>query len=151
MNSTKYKNMSSYLKLVGYLLFFVCYFIQRESLAQTLAKKFTVTYSVTYRDEVDLTPYGILKNQIIYESSVLPLQTSDDLISDHELKKFSDSIPQSAAPIVIDVERWQLEGDDSIHRDENVSKLIFLLKRLREFNPGRKFGYYGVIPHTVFW
>ena len=134
------------------MLIIAFFFIYSQAIhATSLKQKFIVSQSMHYKDPIDLSFYGILRNPIIYESSLLPSRSSDVLIQGETLKALASKIKNGPLPTVIDIERWTIYTLDKVVRDQNRTKLLNVLSILREARPDMKFGYYGVVPSRIYW
>jgi hypothetical protein len=115
------------------------------------ASDFVVTENLHYKGGVDLSEFGVRKNALIGESSLLPAKTSDALAPATAIGKALDGLVTGPLPTVIDVERWPSDGPDAALRKANLTKLANLLATLHRVRPERKFGYYSVLPSRVYW
>jgi hypothetical protein len=114
--------------------------------------RFIVTHAMTYnKGGVDLTPFGVLKTPVIYESSLLPSRTSDNLRSEPALQAFAANLKPGPLPTVIDIERWSIYTTNEAVRAESLRKFLLAVDSLRKARPDLKFGYYGVVPERVYF
>lgn len=119
--------------------------------AQPLNKKFIVAQTMSYKNGVDVSEFGVLRNPIIYEAELIPSQTSDQMIGVTELKDLMNKVKTGPLPLVIDIERWYLYANTDAERSKNRDKLIKALDNIRAARPGIKLGYYGVVPARVYF
>lgn len=112
---------------------------------------FIITHVMKYKNEVDLTLYGVARNEIIYETSLLSPRDKEEPLPESELKVIADSLQGGGAlPTMIAIGQWSIYINDSLKRDENLKKLIFVIETLRKARPDLQFGYYGVVPQRYY-
>lgn len=119
--------------------------------AQSFNKKFVVVQSMHYKGGVDVSAFGVLRNPIIYESSLLPSKYSEQIAEGGALEKLVAGLEKGPLPTVIDIERWSIYTENEIERAKNRENLLAVLKRVRTARPDIAFGYYGVIPARTYW
>lgn len=123
----------------------------KAAIADSITKKFIVAQSMHYKGGVNLLPFGVPSNPIVYESSLLPSKSLDDLIDNAGLVKLAAGLQKGNLPTVLDIERWPIDSEDATKRSINREKLLSLLKELRNLRPDIKFGFYGVLPSRTYW
>ena len=134
-----------------FLMFLISYINVNVAYAQTFKKKFVVVQSMHYKGGVDVSKFGVEKNPIIYESSLLLSTTSDEIITGISFEKLVAGLEKGPLPTVIDIERWSIYTENEVERIKNRDNFLDVLKRLRFARPDLAFGYYGVIPERTYW
>jgi hypothetical protein len=135
--------MKKYVSMVIFLLAWGCV-PEFNPLPQ--GKRFIITQSLVYQNEVDLTSHGIVFNQIIYTSSLVSPTDKNKPLSEPELQVWAHTLKEGIIPTVIDPGLWSIYTIDTLMRKENLQKLIFVIESLRKARPDIQFGFYGVVP-----
>jgi len=104
-----------------------------------------------YKGGVDVSEFGVGRNPIIYESSLLPSKSSDQIARGAVFDGLVASLEKGPLPTVIDIERWSIYTENEIERVKNKEKFLEILKRIRAARPEISFGFYGVIPERTYW
>ncbi|HEY3369994.1 MAG TPA: hypothetical protein VGK10_04045 [Prolixibacteraceae bacterium] len=113
-------------------------------------KDFIITQSMVYQDRVDLSSFGVARNQIIYASGIVCPTNQDEPLAEPALQAVAQTLQAGDLPTVIDIGRWSIYTKDSLQRKEHLHKLVFVVECLRKARPDLQFGYYGVVPQRVY-
>lgn len=119
--------------------------------AQLSKSKFVVVQSMHYKGGVDVSEFGVVRNPIIYESSLLPSKASDQLVRGADFDALVAGLEKGPLPTVIDIERWSIYTESEIDRTKNKEKFLEVLKRIHGARPEILLGFYGVIPERTYW
>jgi|GEM_PF-897488 len=103
-------------------------------------KNFVIYDGIRQANKPNLGKYGIKSINIIYEDSLLDKGVINYKKLDHEIWKAS----KNTDPICLDIESWDLR--DSKYKT-NGNKYITVYKYFKKKLPGRKIGYYGMLPY----
>jgi hypothetical protein len=115
-----------------------------------MAAPFMVAESMTYKDKVDLSSFGVQPVTFIYESQLLP-KNSDEPYKGQPFEQMAAKVKKGSLPVVLDVERWNVYTTDPLKRSEAMKKYINVITNIRKARPDLQFAYYSVIPYQTYW
>ncbi|MFC1509022.1 hypothetical protein ACFL60_04950 [Candidatus Omnitrophota bacterium] len=117
---------------------------------QAVEKEFQVYESLLYGSKSDFQQVGLKHVEIIY-SGQLWQQGADRTEPDEALvRSAAKNIADTGNPVVIDIEHWQLTGDEDVV-SANIEKYISVVDWMNEERPELVFGYYGTLPVRNYW
>lgn len=111
---------------------------------------FVVQQSMTYKDKIDLSSFGVPFATIIYESSLLP-ENGDQPYDGVWLEQIAAKLTKGSLPVILDVERWKVYTTDKTKRKEATKKFINVITGIRNARPDLKFAFYSVVPYQTYW
>lgn len=115
-------------------------FVEKASNSNYIQKRFVIYDGIRQYNKPNLNKYGIRSINIIYEDSLLDRGVINYKKLDNEIRKAS----KNQDPICLDIESWDLrDGNYKINGKKYISVFDYFKKKL----PGRKIGYFGMLPH----
>lgn len=129
------------------------------ALAEPMAKinpltpQFKVFDGTLYRNKPTLDEYRIEPIEILYVSRFWPDNSSsgimEQLPDEHTVRRVAREAMKKKYPVVVDIEHWRLDGDESQIR-ENLAKYATVLQWLRNEAPDLRFGYFELLPMNAY-
>ncbi|WP_286883733.1 MULTISPECIES: hypothetical protein [Sphingobacterium] len=104
-----------------------------------IGKNFVIYDGMMYK-KPDLSNYGLRKINVIYEDSLL----DRGVINYKKLDREINRVKSNNAPICLDIESWDLRGKNY---KQTGQKYIEVLNYFKKRLPGRKIGYFGMLPY----
>ena len=121
------------------------------------ASAFTVYDELLFINKPDLTPYGLKKNQIFYESDLFPLgqySQPNEAAVRAAARRLVDSGYPTNEPVQLDIEFWEWDthwATDAVAADA-MNKLIQIIRWFKNEAPQyTKVGYYAAGPNRQYW
>lgn len=118
-----------------------------------LTAQFKVFDGTAYRNKPKLDGYGIEPIEILYQYRFWPDNSSpmklEQLPDEHTVRRVAREAMKKKYPVVVDIEHWRLDGDESQIR-ENLAKYTTVLQWLRNEAPDLRFGYFELLPMNAY-
>jgi hypothetical protein len=119
--------------------------------AAGVSRQFMVFDATLYRNKPSLREYDVHPLSILYEDRFWPPGSPhSDLPPEELVRSLAKHVRITPEPVVIDIERWPLKGNDSTVRS-TIGKILLLLSWLRSEAPNVKLGFYGTLPLPDYW
>jgi hypothetical protein len=114
--------------------------------------EFQVFDATLYGDKPSLQAYGIRPLRVVYEAEMWETFKKDSTLPDQSrVREIAARLFTGDIPVVIDIEHWQLTGNDENVVRDSLARYSQVLARFRESAPGVKFGFYGHPPIPDYW
>ena len=122
----------------------------------TCASAFVVFDAIQLPGKPDLRPYGLPPISMLYGSVFWDSEDRTDLPDAAHLDKagnYGAKLAMFAGNdyVVIDIEHWDIHGDNDAEVKRNVDKYIDTIEGVRETAPNLQLGYYGNVPIRDYW
>jgi len=118
---------------------------QAQSCARPAARPFRIFDATAYVGRPDLSRYGIEPIHIV-DRGLWPEGAGRSGPPDPALvRRYVESLPRDNAPIVLDIEHYDLTGSDEAARVA-LTDLRRLAAAFRAIAPDRQIGFYGIVP-----
>lgn len=114
-------------------------------------KPFVVFDATLYKDKPSLGYLSVRPLPILYEHRFWPAVSSKDpLPSESQVRLLAGEQRGSPQPVVIDIERWPLKGDEAAVQ-ATVRQFVSVLSWFKGAAPEIRVGLYGTIPVPDYW
>jgi hypothetical protein len=114
-------------------------------------KRFVVFDATLYKDKPSLKHLHVYPLPILYEHRFWPHDSSKDpLPPEAQVRLLAGEQRGSSQPVVIDIERWPLNGDAAVVQ-ATVHQFMSVLSWFKSAAPELRVGLYGTIPVPDYW
>jgi Hyaluronidase len=117
----------------------------------SIPRPFVVFDATLYKDKPSLAPYQIRPITLLYESRLFVADQPPAAVP-HEyiVRSLAYELRDSQEPVVLDIERWPLKGDEITVRS-TVDKFLKVFSWFEKEAPRVAFGVYGTVPVPDYW
>jgi hypothetical protein len=130
-------------------LVLLCTFLIAPMIASAQPGRFIVYDGLAYKGKPDLTGFGLHRIRIAYTSQIWGGSAGHDQPNDQAVRNLARTVDPNV-PLVLDIEHWNVQISGG-HSEENIRKLIQIVKWIKETNPNIKVGFYGLLPISDPW
>ncbi len=136
--------------MVGILLIRYPHPVERTASASA-PRPFIVFDATLYKDKPSLDAYSIHPITVLYESRLFVANQSPPALPPETIvRSVAYELRGSPEPVVLDIERWPLKGDETAVQ-LTVAKFLSVLSWVKAEAPGVPFGVYGTVPVRDYW
>jgi len=141
-------------KILNKNLFLICLFLYLSCgnllLASEIQSNFKIFDGTLYSLKPQLAEHGVQPLKILYASTLWPNKTSRVHVPDISVvdKLVNDLKVNNTDILCLDIEHWNVNGDDKLLNIGKYEKTIQLFRRgLKDV----QIGYYGLVPERNYW
>lgn len=117
----------------------------------SIPRPFVVFDATLYKDKPSLAPYQIRPITLLYESRLFVADQPPAAVPHEDIvRSLAYELRDSQEPVVLDIERWPLKGDEITVRS-TVDKFLKVFSWFEKEAPRVAFGVYGTVPVPDYW
>lgn len=117
----------------------------------SIPRPFVVFDATLYKDKPSLVPYDIRPITLLYESRLFVADQPPTAVPPETIvRSLAYELRGSQEPVVLDIERWPLKGDE-LTVQSTVRKFLLVLSWVEDEAPSVAFGVYGTVPVPDYW
>lgn len=114
-------------------------------------QSFVVFDATLYKNKPSLAAYHVRPITLLYESRLFVANQSPAAMPPETIaRSLAYELRGSSEPLVLDIERWPIKGDD-LAVQSTVAKFLSVLSWVKAEAPNVRVGIYGTVPIPDYW